>query len=78
MDCRCFDIPIVSVMKEIFFTEKEMQIIRVCLNNAPCPYDVGEGAKAVKNLIEKAGEPEPLEGEPLVLQEYDLSQFKPR
>ena len=55
-----------------------MQIIRVCLNNAPCPYDVGEGAKAVKNLIEKAGEPEPLEGEPLVLQEYDLSQFKPR
>ena len=41
-----------AIHKEIFFTEKEMQIIRVCIKNAPCPYDVGDGAKAVKSLIE--------------------------
>ena len=30
-----------------------MQIIRVCLHNAPIPYDQGEGAKELKVLQEK-------------------------
>ena len=30
-----------------------MQIIRVCLHNAPIPYDQGEGAKELKKLQEK-------------------------
>ena len=38
------------MQKEIFFTEEEMQIIRVCLHNAPIPYDQGEGAKKLKEL----------------------------
>ena len=33
------------IQKEVFFTPEEMQIIRVCLRNAPIPYDQGEGAK---------------------------------
>ena len=33
------------MQKEVFFTPDEMQIIRVCLHNAPIPYDQGEGAK---------------------------------
>jgi len=41
------------MQKEVFFTTEEMQIIRVCLRNAPCPYDVGKGAKALKILQEK-------------------------
>ena len=45
------------MQKEIFFTEEEMQIIRVCLHNAPIPYDQGEGAKKLKELQEKAGPP---------------------
>lgn len=64
------------MQKEIFFTEDEMQIIRVCLKNAPTPYDVGEGAKALKNLIEKTGEPKPIEGKGLTLVEYDLTSDK--
>ena len=43
------------MQKEIFFTEDEMQIIRVCLRNAPNPYDIGEGEKSLKKLIEKNG-----------------------
>ena len=39
------------MQKEIFFTPEEMQIIRVCITNAPCPYDVGDGAKAVKTQL---------------------------
>ena len=62
--------------KEIFFTEEEMQIIRVCIKNAPCPYDVGDGAKAVKILIEKTGEPKPLKGESLPLVECDLTKYE--
>ena len=53
------------MQKEIFFTAEEMQIIRVCLHNAPIPYDQGEGAKELKQLQEKVGKPIPLKGEPV-------------
>ena len=45
------------MQQEVFFTPEEMQIIRVCLHNAPIPYDQGEGAKALKALQEKVGPP---------------------
>ena len=51
------------MQKEVFFTPEEMQIIRVCLRNAPTPYDVGEGAKQLKILQEKVGKPKPLKYE---------------
>ena len=64
------------MQKEIFFTEEEMQIIRVCLHNAPIPYDQGEGAKKLKELQEKVGEPIPLKGESLPLVECDLTRYE--
>ena len=45
------------MQKEIFFNPEEMQMIRVCLHNAPIPYDQGEGAKDLKVLQEKVGPP---------------------
>ena len=56
------------MQKEVFFTPDEMQIIRVCLHNAPIPYDQGEGAKKLKVLQEKVGPPisKKFEGEVLV------------
>ena len=63
------------MQKEIFFTEEEMQIIRVCLHNAPIPYDHGEGAKKLKALQEKAGPPISREEEGEVLVECDLEQY---
>ena len=63
------------MQKEIFFTVEEMQIIRICLRNAPCPYDVGKGAKVLKILQEKVGEPIPLKGESLPLVECDLTKY---
>jgi len=64
------------MQKEIFFTAEEMQIIRICLHNAPIPYDHGEGAKKLKNLQEKVGEPIRLKGESLPLVECDLTKYE--
>ena len=64
------------MQQEIFFTAEEMQIIRVCLHNAPIPYDQGEGAKKLKQLQEKVGEPIPLKGESLPLVECDLTKYE--
>ena len=64
------------MQKEVFFTPDEMQIIRVCLHNAPIPYDQGEGAKALKILQEKVGEPIPRKGESLPLVECDLTKYE--
>ena len=62
--------------KEVFFTPDEMQMIRVCLHNAPIPYDQGEGAKKLKILQEKVGKPTPLKGEPFPLIECDLTKYE--
>ena len=64
------------MQKEIFFTAEEMQIIRVCLHNAPIPYDQGEGAKELKKLQEKVGEPIPRKGVPLPLIKCDLTKYE--
>ena len=64
------------MQQEIFFTADEMQIIRVCLHNAPIPYDQGEGAKKLKQLQEKVVEPIPLKGESLPLVECDLTKYE--
>ena len=64
------------MQKEIFFTSEEMQIIRVCLHNAPIPYDQGDGAKELKKLQEKVGEPIIRKGEPLPLIKCDLTKYE--
>ncbi len=64
------------MQQEVFFRADEMQIIRVCLHNAPIPYDQGEGAKKLKQLQEKVGEPIPLKGEPLPLIKCDLTKYE--
>ena len=64
------------MQKAIFFTPEEMQIIRVCLHNAPIPYDQGDGAKELKLLQEKVGPPISREEEGEVLVECDLEQYQ--
>ena len=64
------------MQKEVFFSAEEMQIIRVCLHNAPIPYDQGEGAKKLKELQEKVGKPIIRKGEPLPLVECDLTKYE--
>ena len=63
------------IQKEVFFTPEEMQIIRVCLHNAPIPYDQGEGAKKLKVLQEKVCPPISREERGIELVEYDLTPY---
>ena len=64
------------MQKEIFFTPEEMQIIRVCLHNAPIPYDQGEGAKELKALQENVGPPKSKECKGETLVKCDLEKYQ--
>ena len=63
------------MQKEIFFTPEEMQMIRVCLHNAPIPYDQGKGAKELKVLQEKVGPPRSRNGKGETLVKCDLEKY---
>ena len=58
----------------IDFTEEEMECIRVCVANAPIPYDITL-KKIPGDILQKIGQPTPRKGEPLTKPEYDLSQY---
>ena len=64
------------MQKEIFFTPEEMQMIRVCLHNAPIPYDQGKGAKELKVLQEKVGPPISRNGKGETLVECNLERYQ--
>ena len=56
------------------FTDDELLCLQVCLQNAPCPYDIGK-KKLVSTLEDKIGLPPKVEVEPLCLPKYDLSKY---
>ena len=58
-----------------FFTDEQWECIRVCVKNAPIPYDISK-KKIPKSILEKIGEPTPLNGESLPLVECDLTKYE--
>ena len=56
------------------FTDEELQCLRVCLQNAPAPYDITL-KKIVGDLEDKIGKPPKVEHEPLKLPKYDLTKY---
>ena len=56
------------------FTDEELQCLRVCLQNAPAPYDITQ-KKLVSNLEDKIGLPIKPKVEPLSLPKYDLTKY---
>ena len=57
------------------FTDEEMECIRVCVSNAPIPYDIAK-KKIPADILDKIGQPAPLKGEPLPLIECDLTKYE--
>ena len=57
-----------------FFTDEQWECIRVCVSNAPIPYDITK-KKIPAEILEKIGQPTPLKGEPLVMAKYDLTPY---
>ena len=55
-------------------TEEEWECVRVCVSNAPIPYDITQ-KKIPANILQKIGEPNQVEQEGIEKIEYDLTQF---
>ena len=62
------------MQKEIFFTADEMQIIRVCLHNAPIPYDITK-KKIPVAVLDKIGQPTKVKHEGIANVKYDLTPY---
>ena len=62
------------MQQEIFFTADEMQIIRVCLHNAPIPYDIRK-KKIPADILEKIGKPIEHREEGIPKVKYDLTPY---
>ena len=61
-------------MNTFTFTDEELQCLRVCLQNAPAPYDITL-KKIVNDIVDRVGEPIKQEVEPLRLPKYDLTKY---
>ena len=55
-------------------TEEEWECIRVCVKNAPIPYDITQ-KKIPASILQKIGEPNQVEQEGIEKIQYDLTQF---
>jgi len=55
-------------------TEEEWECVRVCVSNAPIPYDISM-KKIPADILEKIGQPTPPKGEPLQVTKYDLTPY---
>ena len=64
-----------SANLQLTFTEKELECIRVCVKNAPIPYDI-RFKKVPISILEKIGQPTPLKGEPLPRIKCDLTKYE--
>tara|TARA_B100000085_G_scaffold220258_1_gene205075 strand:- start:194 stop:400 length:207 start_codon:yes stop_codon:yes gene_type:complete len=56
------------------FTEEQWECIRVCVANAPIPYDISK-KKIPAEILDKIGQPKERKGEPLTIPYYDLTPY---
>ena len=55
-------------------TDEEWECVRVCVSNAPIPYDITK-KKIPADILAKIGQPTPLKGEALEIPYYDLTPY---
>ena len=63
-----------TVSNTYTFTDEELLCLQVCLQNAPCPYDITQ-KKLVSEIEDKIGKPPIVKHEPLEIPKYDLSKY---
>tara|TARA_B100000482_G_scaffold44227_1_gene28786 strand:- start:114 stop:314 length:201 start_codon:yes stop_codon:yes gene_type:complete len=57
-----------------FFTDEQWECIRVCVANAPIPYDITK-KKIPADILEKIGQPRREKKEGILNVKYDLSPY---
>ena len=55
-------------------TEEEWECVRVCLTNAPIPYDITK-KKIPGDILEKIGQPKRVKEEGIPIVKYDLTPY---
>ena len=55
-------------------TEEEWECVRVCVSNAPIPYDITK-KKIPADILAKIGQPTQKKKEGIPIVKYDLSQY---
>ena len=55
-------------------TEEEWECVRICVSNAPIPYDITR-KKIPADILQKIGQPNKVEEEGIENIQYDLSQY---
>lgn len=56
-------------------TDEEWECVRVCVANAPIPYDITQKQIPV-TILKKIGNPKPLKGESLPFVKLDLTRYE--
>jgi len=57
-----------------FFTDEQWECIRVCVANAPIPYDITK-KKIPTEILEKIGQPTRIKEEGIPIVKYDLTPY---
>tara|TARA_R100001509_G_scaffold19396_1_gene9974 strand:- start:384 stop:587 length:204 start_codon:yes stop_codon:yes gene_type:complete len=55
-------------------TEEEWECVRVCVSNAPIPYDITK-KKIPADILAKIGQPNKIREEGIPIVKYDLTQY---
>ena len=55
-------------------TEEEWECVRVCVSNAPIPYDISK-KKIPANILQKIGNPNLIKEEGIPIVKYDLTPY---
>ena len=58
-----------------FFTDEQWECIRVCVANAPIPYDITK-KKIAAEILDKIGQPQRVEHQGEIILDYDLEQYQ--
>ena len=57
-----------------FFTDEQWECIRVCVANAPIPYDISK-KKIPAEILDKIGQPKTKKHKGIAKVEYDLTPY---
>tara|TARA_B100000575_G_C22587510_1_gene369276 strand:- start:174 stop:380 length:207 start_codon:yes stop_codon:yes gene_type:complete len=57
-----------------YFTDEQWECIRVCVANAPIPYDITK-KKVPAEILEKIGQPTRIKEKGLSMVKYDLTPY---
>ena len=57
-----------------FFTDEQWECIRVCVENAPIPYDITK-KKIPADILAKIGQPTRIKEEGIPIVKYDLTKY---